>query len=68
MCFCHVERACARRFNGNEGKDNIILDLQSIQLAFSKPLIISMIELFKSKCSKYQEFINNLINEWVHQN
>ncbi len=27
MCYCHVERACVRRLNGNEDKDTIILDL-----------------------------------------
>ena len=27
-----------------------------------------MIELFKSKWSKYQEFINYFVNEWVNQN
>ena len=68
MCYCHVERACARRLNGNEDKDSIILDLQIIQLAFSKPLFNLIIELFKSKWSKYQEFINYFVNEWVNQN
>ena len=24
MCYCHVERACVRRLNGNEDKDTII--------------------------------------------
>ena len=68
MCYCHVERACARRLKGNEDKDSIILDLQIIQLAFSKPLFNLIIELFKSKRSKYQEFINYFVNEWVNQN
>ena len=36
MCYCHVERACARRLNGNDEKDQIIFDLQTIQIAFSK--------------------------------
>ena len=27
-----------------------------------------MIELLKSKWSKYQEFINYFVNEWVNQN
>ena len=67
-CYCHVERASARRLNGNDDKDNIILDLQIILLAFSKPLFNLMIELFKSKWSKYQEFFNNFVNEWVNQN
>jgi hypothetical protein len=68
MCYCHVERACGRRLNGNDNKDAIILDLQSIQIAFSKPLFDLMIEKFKAKWFKYEEFLNYFHNEWVQQN
>ena len=68
MCYCHVERACARRLNGNEDKDDIIHDLQVIQISFSQALFNLMIQLFKIKWAKYSDFLNYFVNEWVNQN
>jgi hypothetical protein len=68
MCYCHMERACARKLNGNDHKEAIILDLQSIQIAFSKPLFNFIVEKFKTKWFKYEEFLNYFDNEWVQQN
>ena len=49
MCYCHMERACSRRLNGNDHEKAIILDLQSLQIAFSKPLFDLMIEKLRRK-------------------
>jgi hypothetical protein len=68
MCYCHVERACARRLNGNEDKDEIIHDLQIIQISFSPALFNLMIQLFKNKWPKYSDFLKYSVNEWVNQN
>ncbi len=43
MCYCHEERACARRLNGNEDKDEIIHDLQIIQISFSPALCLLIV-------------------------
>ena len=68
MCYAHVERACLRRLNGVDEKDQIVLDLQTIQIAFSQGVFHLLVTLFKQKWSKFYDFLHYFEEEWVIKN